>query len=252
MTNEFIDEGPDPEQLTTLQRRAAITAAAELTGHNTKRAAAHLINFIDLADKPVVCRRHLVTWYDTTRDGEEVVCAAICEWTDLLADGQLYLTGTQRRFVQLAAALDRGVEFDLRDSLAGLGDAHARCVVEAFLIATGQDDALILMPIDKLAEQRGVDDGPKPPKGLAVTEMSTIMDLSEALEAALAHDHPRVAAVGGRAFDRNEGLAATMLLGLAAYAVTATAAAQTRTVEDVLAEWRAAWAKKLGDEGAGQ
>lgn len=130
---------PNPADLTDEQMCAALTAGAAASDWLPKRAAAHLLTFLDLPGRPTFAP-HVELWEDHPADGSApMLCAAVTSWPDLINDDKIYFTSTAMRFVRLAAALDAGVEVDLRDALSNLGAQHARRAIEAVIIAAAAE-----------------------------------------------------------------------------------------------------------------
>ena len=69
--------------------------------------------------------------------------AWVRDWDALLADEELYLTGTERRFLEIAASFAAGRAVSLADQVTSeLGWAHTRRVIEAIIIATSATELL--------------------------------------------------------------------------------------------------------------
>jgi hypothetical protein len=66
-----------------------------------------------------------------------VHCAWVRDWDKLINDRELYLSGTENRFLKIAASFAAGRPVSLFTEVTNsLGHAHAQRVAEAVLIAT--------------------------------------------------------------------------------------------------------------------
>lgn len=134
------------------EMRAMLTAGAEHQGYLNIRAAVHLLTFTDLP-----AWRGFPRLVDiervACRDGQRRTVALLYDWAGLPLDTRAaQISGAGRRLLALAVALAAGGDVDLRDSLSGLGHAHARRVMEAVAIATGADEFYTLTGTPALAE----------------------------------------------------------------------------------------------------
>lgn len=120
-----------PEQLVDL-----LVEGARLDGRPTTQAAVHLLTYtafvhqLDASD---------LVEFDNDDDPDAPVTAAfVRDWpkAESIAIARRW-GGAGERLTGLAASLATGEPVDLRNTLPGLGSAHARRVIEAVVIATG-------------------------------------------------------------------------------------------------------------------
>ena len=119
----------------------------------TARAAMHLVAFTGLPDSRRFASH--VTVDNHYADGAKIPIARIPDWDALLADGELGLTGTERRFLEVAASFACGRPVSLMAQVTNeLGWAHARRLMEAILLATGTEELLAIDDTARLGELR--------------------------------------------------------------------------------------------------
>jgi hypothetical protein len=141
---------PAPAEL-----RELLLAGATNNGGLNDQAAMHLLLFTEL---PGTARfaRHVDV--DTTwAPGGSVRVARIRDWDQLIADPDLRLSGTEERFLAIAASFAAGRPADLSAVVTNsLGWAHARRVAEAVLIATGTTALLAIGDTAKLGDLKAL------------------------------------------------------------------------------------------------
>lgn len=104
------------------------------------KAAMHLLACTGLPDSGRFRERHARTGSIPTEDGP-FPCAWVRNWNTLLADRDAFISGADYRLTKLAASFNDARPVDLRETITRhLGDAQARWVAEAVLIAAGADD----------------------------------------------------------------------------------------------------------------
>jgi hypothetical protein len=122
---------------------AMLVAGAEADGRPTQRAAVHLLTFTELP-------RWRSFQDSLVIEGSQ---AYVHIWSALpLSDAGSRLSSAGNRLLALAVSLAGGGPVGLRDNVTGLGHAHARRVVEAFLIATGGEEFYALTGTPALDE----------------------------------------------------------------------------------------------------
>jgi hypothetical protein len=128
-----------------------LLAGARADGWLPAQAAAHLLVFTGLPGCPPFAAH--VEIRDAWSLGDMVRGAWVQDWDALLADEDLYLTGTERRFLEVAASFAAGRKISLSGQVTGeLGWAHAQRVAEAIFIATGTAGLLQVTGTAKLGE----------------------------------------------------------------------------------------------------
>jgi hypothetical protein len=120
---------PDPAEL-----RQLLHAWGESDGAPTSRAAMHLLLFTEVPDSRRFARHVEIDHVRTV--GGLVRCAWVRDWDKLIGDRELYLSGTEDRFLKIAASFADSRPVSLFTEVANsLGRAHAQRVAEAVLIA---------------------------------------------------------------------------------------------------------------------
>jgi hypothetical protein len=114
-----------------------LTTGARLAGTHSAAAAAHLLTFTELPGRRTFARHVEVDVVYNHLTGENVLGAWVKDWEALLADEEIYLTGSNRRMLQIAASYATGHPVDLAENGNGLGTAHAKRLIEAVIIGAG-------------------------------------------------------------------------------------------------------------------
>jgi hypothetical protein len=118
----------------------------------------HLLLFTELPDTARFARHVDIdaTW---APGGGSVSVARIRDWDVLIADPDLRLSGTEERFLKIAASFAAGRPADLSAVVTNsLGWAHARRVAEAVLIATDTTALLVIGDTAKLGDLKALHD----------------------------------------------------------------------------------------------
>ena len=133
------------------EMRELLLAGARADGWLPAHAAMHLLTFTDLPGSAQFAAH--VEVRDAWSPGATVRGAWVRDWDALLADEELYLTGTERRFLEIAASFASGRAISLADQVTSeLGWAHAQRVLEAIIIATNATELLQVAGTAKLDE----------------------------------------------------------------------------------------------------
>lgn len=143
---------------TRAEMRELLLAGATNNGGLNDQAAMHLLLFTELPDTARFAR-HVdldTTW---APGGGSVRVARIRDWDQLIADPDLRLSGTEERFLKIAASFAAGRPADLSAVVTNmLGWAHARRVAEAVLIATDTTALLAVSDTAKLGDLKALHD----------------------------------------------------------------------------------------------
>jgi len=130
-----------------------LLAGARSDGWLPSQAAIHLLVFTELPGASAFGPHVIVE--DRYSLGAMHRGAWVRDWNALLADENLYLTGTEHRFLQIAASFASGTTISLSKEVSSeLGWAHARRLAEAVLIATGTAELLSISDTPKLTEMK--------------------------------------------------------------------------------------------------
>ena len=133
---------------------ALLTAAAHVDGAHSMAAAVHLLTYTGLPGRPDFAR-HVDVQAVAGADDVTVLGAWVRDWGALLGDDSgVYLTGSDRRMLEIAASYAAGRPVDLREHGHGLGTAHARRLVEAVAIGAGMDEYLSIADTPALGVMR--------------------------------------------------------------------------------------------------
>jgi hypothetical protein len=144
------------ESHTPGELRELLLAGARNNGGLNDQAAMHLLLFTELPDTSRFARHVDI---DTTwaPGGGSVRVARVRDWDQLIADPELRLTGTEERFLAIAASFAAGRPADLSAVITNmLGWAHARRVAEAVLIATDTAALLAIGDTARLGELKAL------------------------------------------------------------------------------------------------
>ncbi|HEY3958709.1 MAG TPA: hypothetical protein VGM53_35555 [Streptosporangiaceae bacterium] len=136
----------------TEEMAALLTAGARLAGTHAAAAAAHLLIFTELPGGRDFARHVQVDVVTSHLDGAAVLGAWVKDWDALLADDGIYLTGSGRRMLQIAASYAAGHPVDLSENGSGLGTAHARRLIEAVIIGAGMAEFYTVTGTSRLDE----------------------------------------------------------------------------------------------------
>lgn len=117
------------------QMCALLTAGARVTGTLGAAAAAHALTFTALPGRKDFARHVEIAMAEV--DGSPVTCAWVRDWDVLLADRDLYLTGGERRVLEVAASYAAGRPVNLKENGCGLGTAYARRLIETVITGAG-------------------------------------------------------------------------------------------------------------------
>lgn len=164
MTTEST--GTPGRQYTGDELRDLLVAGARSRGNLGIQGAVHLLTFTGLPDWrgfPALVDVELAL-HDRVHG--ETYDAAFVRWVGLVdATRAAHISATGRRLLALAVSMAAGVPVDLRDTLPGLGHAHARRVMEAVAIAACADDFYDVTPTpaldELLARQREMNGDPR-------------------------------------------------------------------------------------------
>jgi hypothetical protein len=112
-------------------------------------AAVHLLTFTELPGRASFA--DLVDVEDINAGGGAPTLAAfVRDWKELRTAS--HLGSACQRLLTLAASLATGEPVDFAENVSGLGHAHARRVIEAIAIATGQGEMYAITPTPALDE----------------------------------------------------------------------------------------------------
>lgn len=131
--------------------RELLLAGARADGWLPAQAAMHLLTYTGLPGSPRFAAH--VDVRDAWSLGAMVRGAWVRDWDALLADEELYLTGSECRLLEVAASFAAGRAISLSEQVTReLGWAHAQRVLEAVIIATGTAELLQVAGTAKLNE----------------------------------------------------------------------------------------------------
>ncbi len=140
----------DPDEM-----RELLLSGARADGWLPAHAAMHLLTFTDLPGTPQFALH--VEVRDAWSPGGPVRGAWVRDWDALLADPDQYLTGTERRFLEIAASFAAGRAISLSEQVTSeLGWAHAERVAEAVIIAANATGLLQVTGTTKLDELKAL------------------------------------------------------------------------------------------------
>lgn len=142
-------------QPTPAELRELLLAGARADGNPSVKAAVHLLLFTEMPQAPRF-RQHVRIDHVRTLAYGLVHCAQVTDWRELADDRELYPSGAELKFLNLAASFAaHGQPVNLYTEVtSGLDSAHARRLAEAVLIATGAADYLAVTPVSQ--DQPGV------------------------------------------------------------------------------------------------
>jgi hypothetical protein len=147
-------------------------------------AAIHLFTFTELPGRASFAE--FVDVEDINAGDDPVPAAFVRDWNVLRTGPHLGSAG--RRLLALAASLAVGEQVGLAENLSGLGNAHARRVIEAIAIATGHGEMYAITATPALAEQYARSDRPVPdhiadvPSGLLRWQVKDIIRSSAVVD----------------------------------------------------------------------
>jgi hypothetical protein len=132
---------------TAAELRELLLAGARADGNPSLKAAVHLLLFTEMPQARRF-RQHVRIGHVRTLAYGLVHCAQVTDWRKLADDPELYPSGAELKFLNLAASFAvTGQPVDLYTEVtSGLDSAHARRLAEAILIATGADGYLTVAP----------------------------------------------------------------------------------------------------------
>ncbi|MFJ4342931.1 hypothetical protein [Streptomyces sp. NPDC088915] len=134
------DVTPSPASLSHEEMADALTAGAQLSGSELKRAATHLLTSTSLPGRCDFARHVALAWAEVPGTGRALT--ADVDLTAVRADETLPLTGSDERLLDLALSYGRGRPVHLDAYLNTFGHQTAQRVLEAHVIGMGMEGFL--------------------------------------------------------------------------------------------------------------
>jgi hypothetical protein len=142
-----------PASYNTDEMTALLNEWARVRGVYALYAAVRLLSATSLPGTKAFAR-HVDVQTGYAADGTTPLVAAVSDWSALIDDPDIRFTGTDRRWVELAASYADGRPVDLSRAATGLDTRQAQLLAEVVLMATGMSELYAVQPTDKLNRQR--------------------------------------------------------------------------------------------------